>query len=273
MNTLEYIEIIQDFCLFDDIFLRKCLEDDKESIELILSIILPDIKGLKVTSVKTEYEILSLSNRSVTLDAYAVDDKGKLYNIEIQKDDRGATGKRARYHGALMDLDYLKKSEDFDKLPTRYIIIISANGYNCYNEPLKEYVYQSKDGKLLDDETHVIYVNGKNRDNTDLGKLIQDLHNKDYSTMNYKPLADKVMYYKTTEKGQTAMNEKIESIIKEKYEKTIDNKLKQAKMNIDISYISNMIKLGLKATQIKSALNLSDADYNIMYPLALKLAQ
>ena len=256
MNTENFKEAIKDFCLFDNIFMRICLEDDKENIQLILSIILPEIKGLKVTSVKTEYDILSLSNKSVTLDAYAVDEKGKIYDIEIQKDDRGATGKRARYNGALMDLDHLKKGKDFEALPTRYVIIITENGYNCYDDPLKEYVYQSKDGKLLDDDTHIVYVNGKNKSDTELGKLIQDLHNKDYSTMNYKSLADKVRYYKTTVKGETTMNEKLAKMFE-------DEKVK---------YFANMLKFGIKEEDIQKLLDLSDNDYNTIYPLAIKLA-
>ncbi len=257
MNTEKFNKIIQDFCLFDNIFMRICLADDKESIQLILSIILSDIKGLKVTNVKTEYDILSLSNRSVTLDAYAVDEKGKLYDIEIQRENKGATGRRARYNGALMDLDYLKKGKDFEELPARYVIIVSENGYNCYNEPLKKYVYKSDDGKLLDDDTHIIYVNGQNKSNTELGKLIQDLHNKDYSTMNYKTLADRVKYYKTTEKGKTEMDEKLLKVFEEER----------------IEYFANLLKIGLKVEDIKKALKISDKDYKIIYPLALKLAQ
>lgn len=257
MNSEEFKEIVKDMCLFDNIFMRCCLADDKENIQLMLSIIIPEIKGLKVTEVKTEYDILSLANRSVTLDAYAIDEKGKLYNIEIQKDNKGATGKRARYNGSLMDLDFLKKGKDFEELPTRYVIIISQNGYNCYSEPLQEFVYTSKSGKLLDDETHIVYVNGKNKENTALGKLMQDLNNKDYETMNYKSLADKVRYYKTTEKGKETMNEKLKELLERDH----------------INIFSNLLKLKLEPAQIKTALNLSDTDFNIMYPLALKLAQ
>ena len=257
MNIEKFNEIIQDFCLFDNIFMRICLADDKESIELILSIILPEIKGLKVTEVKTEYDILSLSNKSVSLDAYAVDETGKLYDIEIQKDDRGATGKRARYNGSLMDLDFLKKGKDYKDLPTRYVVMISENGYNCYGEPLKEYVYQSKDGRLLDDETHIVYVNGQNKSDSELGKLIQDLHNKDYSTMNYKTLADKVRYYKTTEKGVSIMDKKVLKLFEEER----------------VKYFAKLLKKGLKIEDIIDVLDISEDDYKTMYPLALKLAQ
>ena len=57
------------------------------------------------------------------MDAYAVDEKGKLYNIEIQKDNKGATGKRARYNGSLMDLDFLKNVAKYATIFFVYVLL------------------------------------------------------------------------------------------------------------------------------------------------------
>ncbi len=94
---------------------------------------------------------------------------------------------------------------------------------------------------------------------------MQDLNNKNYETMNYKSLADKVRYYKATEKGQEIMNEKLVELWNEKAKELLNQE--------HINIFSNMLKLKLEPSQIKTALNLSDADFNIMYPLALKYAQ
>jgi arsenate reductase-like glutaredoxin family protein len=75
--------------------------------------------------------------------------------------------------------------------------------------------------------------------------------------MNYKTLAEKVRYYKTTEKGETAMNEKLLKLIEEE----------------KIEYFANFLKLGLNVEDIKKALKISDKDFETIYPLALKLAQ
>ena len=40
-----------------------------------------------------------------------------------------------------------------------------------------------------------------------------------------------------------------------------------------IEYFANFLKLGLNVEDIKKALKISDKDYKIIYPLALKLAQ
>ncbi len=55
----------------------------------------------------------------------------------------------------------------------------------------------------------------------------------------------------------------------EKLKELLNKELNQDHINI----FSNLLKLKLEPTQIKTALNLSDNDYNTMYPIALKLAQ
>ena len=40
-----------------------------------------------------------------------------------------------------------------------------------------------------------------------------------------------------------------------------------------VEYFSNLLKMGMKALDIKKALKISDTDYETIYPLALKLAQ
>ena len=87
---------IQEFCLLDDDFMTKCFEDNIECTELVLRIIM-DKADLKVKETRTQYVIKNLQGRSIRLDIDAVDSAGKEYDIEIQRIDKGAGIKRARY--------------------------------------------------------------------------------------------------------------------------------------------------------------------------------
>jgi glutamate dehydrogenase (NADP+) len=80
---IDYEKLIDEYCLFDNEFMRKCLQERPECAELILKIILPQIKGLKITEIKPEYEIDNLISRSVCLDAYVVDENG--INLDVVK--------------------------------------------------------------------------------------------------------------------------------------------------------------------------------------------
>ena len=171
----EYLAEIERFRLMDDDFMSKCLENAPECIELMLQIILGK-KDLKVVKSQTEYPIKSLQGRGVRFDVFARDSKGREYDIEIQRADRGAEPKRARYNSALMDANALKSGEDFDKLRDTYVIFITENDVMGDGQELYSYLrMEEQSGKQLRDGTHIIYVNGATRSTSEIGKLVHDL--------------------------------------------------------------------------------------------------
>lgn len=67
---------------------------------------------IKVQEVHTQYSIKNLHGRSVRLDIFATDSSDRKYNFEIQRSDKGAGVKRARYNSGIIDaniLDALRK--------------------------------------------------------------------------------------------------------------------------------------------------------------------
>lgn len=100
------------FRLLDDDFLTKCFEGATACIELVLQIVLekPD---LKVLDIRTQVFVENLLNRSVRLDILATDNTGAKLNVEIQRSDKGAGRKRARYNSSMMDANLLKKRRRF----------------------------------------------------------------------------------------------------------------------------------------------------------------
>lgn len=67
---------------------------------------------IKVQEVHTQYSIKNLHGRSVRLDIFATDSSDRKYNFEIQRSDKGAGVKRARYNSSIIDaniLDALRK--------------------------------------------------------------------------------------------------------------------------------------------------------------------
>ncbi len=110
---------------------------------------------------QTEYPIKSLQGRGVRFDVFAHDSKGREYDIEIQRADKGAEPKRARYNSALMDANALKSGEDIDKLRDTYVIFITetdvlGGGKEVYHMNRK---IEESDCGNFDDGTHIIYVN------------------------------------------------------------------------------------------------------------------
>lgn len=207
------LQKIKEFRLFDDDFMSKVFEDDMECTELLLHIILNNT-DLKVYEVHTQYSIKNLLGRSVRLDIHAIDDKNKKYNIEVQRSDRGAGAKRARYHSSVIDTKSLSPNEKFDDLPETYVIFITENDVMGCDKPIYHVDRIVKEtSKLFGDEAHIIYVNGAYQDESPLGFLMHDFSCTNPSDMHYKILADKTRYFKENEEGVASMCKIMEELI------------------------------------------------------------
>ena len=208
----EYLAEIERMRLMDDDFMSKCLENAPECIELMLQIILGK-KDLKVVKSQTEYPIKSLQGRGVRFDVFARDSKGREYDIEIQRANKGAEPKRARYNSALMDANALKSSEDFGKLRDTYVIFITENDVMGGGQDAYSYLrMEERSGKRLHDGTHIIYVNGATRSATEIGRLVHDLLCRDAAKMYFDVLRKQVSQFKNSEEGRRTMCEAVERI-------------------------------------------------------------
>ena len=208
----EYLELIENFRLMDDTFMSKCLENAPECIELMLRIIIGK-KDLKVVKSQTEYPIKSLQGRGVRFDVFARDSEGKEYDIEIQRADKGAEPRRARYNSALMDANALKSSDDFGKLRDTYVIFITENDVMKRGQDAYSYLrIEEHNGDRLNDGTHIIYVNGATQSATEIGRLVHDLLCRDAAKMYFDVLKKRVGDFKQTEEGRRTMCKAMEKI-------------------------------------------------------------
>ena len=98
----EDLQRIKELRLMDDDFFSEALDGKIEAVEYILNTIL-ECDDIKVKSTKAQVEYKSTTKRSITLDIQAEDVNGKLMDIEIQRSDRGAGVKRARFHSSMID--------------------------------------------------------------------------------------------------------------------------------------------------------------------------
>ena len=208
----EYLAEIARLRLMDDDFMSKCLENAPECIELMLQIILGK-KDLKVVKSQTEYPIKSLQGRGVRFDVFARDSKGREYDIEIQRADKGAEPKRARYNSALMDANALKPGDDIGKLRDTYVIFITENDVMKRGQDAYSYLrIEEYNGDRLHDGTHIVYVNGATRSATEIGRLVHDLQCSDAAKMYFDVLKKRVGDFKSSEEGRHAMCEAFERI-------------------------------------------------------------
>ena len=179
--------------------------EDKLCAEFLLKIIL-NRDDLIVREVHGQHDLKNLQGRSVRLDILAVDHANRIYNIEVQRSDRGAVAKRARYNSSLLDANLTEKGNAYDALNETYVIFITENDVLKRNLPIYHINRVIEEtGEAFGDEAHIIYVNSQIRDETALGKLMHDFTCTDPDDMNYPVLAQRVRYFKEDTKGVTTM--------------------------------------------------------------------
>lgn len=205
---------IQEFTLMDDDFMTRFFENDKECTQFVLQTILGN-KKLKVIDVLAQKAVKSLEGRSVRLDVFARDGRGKPYDIEIQRADKGAGAKRARYNSALMDVDETVPGTDAGKLPESYVIFITENDIYKKGRALYKIDRYVDGEELFNDGAHIIYVNGKYKGNDPMGDLMHDFHCKKAGDMKSKILAERARYLKESDKGVRHMCRIMEEFAKE----------------------------------------------------------
>ena len=242
-----YKNIIDNFTLMSDIFMRNVFKK-KECLEYVLQIILQNHK-LFIAEHIIQKDYKNLQGRSAVMDCVARDADGQYFNIEIQQENEGASPNRARYNSGLMDMNMLNPGQDFDELTENYVIFITRNDILGYGLAIYhvERVILEVDG-FFGDGTHIIYVNSKIQEDTELGRLMHDFHCKKAEDMYSRILADRVYELKETQKGVEFMCQEMEQIY---YEGEKSGELKARKETamflvedgMDISRIARLMKV------------------------------
>ena len=156
---------ISDDYMFKLIMSRKRI--CKQMLERILHIEIEDIDYLETEKTVTA----RYHSKGIRLDVYVKDDKGTVYNIEMQvrKPEGDGLSKRTRYYQSMMDADLLAAGADYDTLNPTIIIFI------CPFDPFEAgrylYTFENRcveDANLrLNDGARKIFLNTKGR----LGKI------------------------------------------------------------------------------------------------------
>lgn len=89
-------------------------------------------------------------------------------------------------------MNTLNPGQDFDELPESYVIFITRDDALGYGLPTYHVDRKIEEaGEAFKDEAHIIYVNSKIQDDTELGRLMHDLHCKNAEDMYSGVLAER----------------------------------------------------------------------------------
>lgn len=262
------LQRIKELRLMDDDFFSEALDGKVEAVEYILNTIL-ERADIKVKSTKAQVEYKSATKRPITLDIQAEDADGKLVDIEIQRSDKGAGVRRARYHSSMIDRTLLSKGEEFEDLVDTYVIFITEN--DKYGKGIPLYHVERKitelNDELFGDGAHILYVNGEYRNmEHPVGSLMHDFNCKDAKDMVNPLLAEEVRYLKETEGGQKQMCRLLEEMREEAAAEARAEGKAEGK-------VSDAIKMLVKGYSIEEIMEITDLPLEEVQELAQGLKQ
>lgn len=256
----EILDAIATLSLMDDSLMTLVFDRNIEAAELLLNTILgrDDLKVMDVAA-QREYRNPVVGGRSITIDVYAADGDGRVYDIEVQRASSGASAQRARFHSSMMDTRMLKAKQKFRELHDSYVIFITAGdvigaGLSLYhiNRKIEETDTYFGDG------SYIIYVNGSYKNNGDpIGKLMHDFRCINSADMFYPVLAKQVRYFKETEGGREIVCKVFEDLAEKRAdEKVLDERVRLVK--------NLMESMRMTAEQAMEAMKLSEPDKNLL---------
>ena len=170
---------LQKLNLMDD-FLFDAATGDLETCRIIIELSL----GIRIRNIawkEGQKVIHNLpGNRGIRMDFYVEDDRGRVFDVEMQKRNEGNIPKRTRFYQALIDAPMLKSGErGFDSLKPAYIVVIC--GFDLYGYGLYRYTFDNRCKEIPDlvmgDECSKIILNTKGESEAGVDRaLIDFLH-------------------------------------------------------------------------------------------------
>lgn len=260
----EELQAVAKLRLLDDDLMTLVFDRNIEATELLLNVILQrnDLKVIE-TVAQREYKNPMAGGRSITIDIYAIDGKGKVYDIEVQRASAGADVYRARFHSSMIDTKMLKEKQKFKEIHDSWVIFITESdvmgaGLSLYH--IERVIKET--GECFGDGSHIIYVNGSYKDDNDpVGKLMHDFRCTNSADMFYSILADKVKYFKETEGGRKIMCKVFEDLA----EKRASEKAEETRIETLLNAIKSlMTSMKWTTEQAMTAMNISENDQMIL---------
>ena len=215
-NREDDLQRLRDFRLMDDTFMRAVLKNNLPLAQGILRTV-TGLHDLVLTSEKTQEDMVRVTGaRSICLDVYGSDSLGRKYDLEVQKASSGAGPNRADYHASVLNIENLRANQDFDELPETFVIFITEHDVFGEGEAVNSFHWRNdRTGKLLGARSNILYINGDYTGDDDIGRLMHDFKCKNPEEMYDRDLAERVYYYKHTEKGVEEMCQIMEDLREE----------------------------------------------------------
>ncbi len=154
----------EDLVITDDFMFGKVMRHPQRCgklLEMILGVKIREVVFLEdQESMNPDY-----AAKGIRMDVYLEDAGNAVYNVEMQTENTGELPERSRYYQAVIDINLIKRGEDYTALKKSYVIFICT--FDLFGAGRQIYHFENlcrEDPAIrLDDGTEKIFLNTKGR--------------------------------------------------------------------------------------------------------------
>ncbi len=154
----------EDLVITDDFMFGKVMRHPQRCgklLEMILGVKIREVVFLEdQESLNPDY-----AAKGIRMDVYLEDAGNAVYNVEMQTENTGELPERSRYYQAVIDINLIKRGEDYDAVKKSYVIFICT--FDLFGAGRQIYHFENlcrEDPAIrLDDGTEKIFLNTKGR--------------------------------------------------------------------------------------------------------------
>ena len=182
------------FGLTNDIIFGWIMKSEENCLAIIRAI-LPELNITNIVHKEVQHEITPITSaHGVRFDAVVQDDQKRYYDIEMQMENTGDLGRRARYYQSQIDNETLMKGQTYHDLKESFVIFLCA--FDPFGYGLRRYQFHRYEDSIrdlcFDTHSHELFINSKGTKgdiSNDLAGIIDVMNQKPNQT---NPLASKL---------------------------------------------------------------------------------
>ena len=254
---------IQELNLEDDFLFAKVMSDHEICRRVLEQILGISIKKVALPEAQRTIDIL-YEGKGIRLDVYVNDDKGTVYNVEMQRGRKKELPKRSRYYQGSIDLDLISAGEPYTALRKTYVIFICTFDPFCEGRHIYTFENSCRENPslLLGDEAIKLFLNTEGIQNDvspDMKEFLTYIRNTTdaFAKQAKNPLIPAIQNKVTQVKQSKEMEVEYMTLLQRDRE---NNEIGREEGSTWTTKVLNLHTKGIQRKVIASQLNL-DIDY------------
>ena len=192
--------------LIDDIFFAACLRDNPRAAEAIIRVAL-DMPECVVTEMTVQDSLGFNESKGVRFDLKCKGKDGKVFDVEVQKENEKALPRRGRYYFGALTVSSLPSGNKYAELPDSYVLFICekdpfGQGKACYTFALRD-----EKAHLFGDGATIRFFNCSYKGKDPYGSLASDMLSRETDAISDPVLRDTFVRGKIGERSIEVMSD------------------------------------------------------------------